>query len=479
MENSHGDTDLVVLGAGPGGYAAAFRAADLGLRVTLVERYPTLGGVCLNVGCIPSKTLLHAAKVLDDAASFAAHGIRFGPPEIDLDALRAWKNEVVTGLANGLVGLAERRKVRVVQGIGTFTSPSELRVEHSDGNSRETISFAKAIIAVGSRPVRLKLLPDDPRVLDSTGALRLDAVPPRLLIVGGGIIGAEMATIYAALGSRVTIVEMLDRIVGEADPDLVRPLAKRLGERCEAILIGAKVESAAATDEAISVVIRDSDGESRTLQFDAVLVSVGRRPNGGDIGADAAGVAVDDAGFIRVDERLTTNVPHILAIGDVTGNPMLAHRAAHQGKVAAEIAAGKKVAFDARAIPAVAYTDPEIAWVGITEQQAKASGVAIDKGVFPWSASARALGMARSEGLSKLLFDRTTKRLIGAGIVGAHAGDLISELTLAIEMGADADDIGLTIHPHPTLSETVGMAADMVAGTVVDLYIRPKKTTPT
>lgn len=460
------DCDLLVLGSGPGGYTAAFRAADLGLRVTLVERHASLGGVCLNVGCIPSKALLHAAGVVDAAAGLADHGIRFGKPEIDLDALRTWKDGVVTRLTDGLAQLAKRRKVRVVQGSGVFTSAHELRVADA---TPDTISFEKAIIAVGSRTVRLPFLPDDPRVLDSTSALQLASVPKSLLIVGGGIIGVEMATIYSALGSRVTIVEMLDQLVGEADTDLVRPLAKRLRERCEEIHLGAKVEAAEAADEGITVTIVDGKGERRETRFDAVLVAVGRRANGDRIDAGAAGVEVDDAGRIAVDAQLRTNVPHILAIGDVTGNPMLAHRAAHQGKVAAEVAAGHKVAFEPRAIPSVAYTDPEIAWVGLTESQARKEGIAVEKGVFPWAASGRALGQDRPEGATKLLFDAETKRLLGAGIVGTHAGDLIAEATLAIEMGADAVDIGLTVHPHPTLSETIAFAADIVAGTITDL----------
>jgi len=469
---SSADCDLLVLGAGPGGYTAAFRAADLGLRVALVERYPALGGVCLNVGCIPSKALLHAAGLIDDAAGFAAHGIRFGTPEIDIDALRAWKEKVVSRLSSGLGDLAKQRNVNVICGRGTFTATHTLHVE---GEKPVDLSFDKAIIAVGSRPTRLPFLPDDPRIVDSTGALRLAAIPPRLLIIGGGIIGAEMATIYAALGSRVTIVEMLDRLIAEADADLVRPLAKRLGARCEEILLGATVEAAEATQDALVVTLVDAAGERRSETYDAVLVAVGRQANGGAIGADAAGVHVDAQGVIPVDERLATNVPHIFAIGDVTGNPMLAHRAAHQGRVAAEVAAGEKVAFDVIAIPAVAYTDPEIAWVGLSEAQAKAQNIAIDKGVFPWTASGRALGQDRPEGLTKLLFDQKDRRLLGAGIVGPHAGDLIGEATLAIEMGADVFDIGLTIHAHPTLAETIGFAAEVAAGTVTDIYLRPKK----
>jgi dihydrolipoamide dehydrogenase len=469
------EPDLVVLGSGPGGYAAAFRAADLGLRVTLVERYATLGGVCLNVGCIPSKALLHTARVIDEAALAAEHGVRFGAPEIDLDVLRAWKDGVVAQLTRGLTDLARRREVRVVHGTGTFVSSTAIEVVAADGADPIRIPFAGAIIAVGSQPARLPMLPEDPRILDSTGALELASVPPRLLIIGGGIIGVEMATIYAALGSRVTIVEMLDRLVGEADADLVRPLAKRLATVCEEILIGARVEAAVAAEDAIVVTVIDAGGQRREVRADAVLVAVGRRPNGARIGAERAGIEVDAKGFIRVDEQLRTNVPHILAIGDVTGDPMLAHRASHQGKVAAEIVAGQKVAFDARAIPAVAYTDPEIAWVGLTEQQAAARGIEVDKGVFPWAASGRAIGMNRTEGFSKLLFDRATKRLLGAGIVGPHAGDLIAEATLAIEMGADATDIGLTVHPHPTLSETISMAAEVAEGTVVDLYLKPRR----
>ncbi len=467
--------DLLVLGSGPGGYSAAFRAADLGLRVALVERYATLGGVCLNVGCIPSKALLHTAKLIEDAEAAADHGLRFSAPEIDLDALRQWKDGVVARLTKGLGDMAKQRQVDVVRGTGRFTSSTELAVESTNGDGDTALTFRHAVIAVGSRPVRLPMLPDDPRVLDSTSALQLASIPPRLLIIGGGIIGVEMASVYAALGSRVTIVEMLDRIVAEADPDLVRPLAKRLGQSCEEILLGAKVESARADDANLVATIVDSSGNQRDLAADAILVAVGRRANGGEIGAAEAGVEVDDRGIIPVDEKLRTNIPHILAIGDVTGAPMLAHRASHQGKVAAEVVAGHKVAFDARAIPSVAYTDPEIAWVGLTETQARERGIAIEKGQFPWAASGRALGMGRSDGFSKLLFDAETKRIVGAGIVGAHAGDLIAEATLAIEMGADATDIGLTIHAHPTLSETVGMAAEVADGTVTDLYVKPKR----
>lgn len=465
------DCDLLVLGSGPGGYAAAFRAADLGLRVILVERYATLGGVCLNVGCIPSKALLHAAKVMDEAASFAEHGIRFGQPEVDLDKLRSWKDSVVSKLTDGLAQLAKRRKVQVVQGTGTFTGPHTLSI---DGGEKNQVSFDQAVIAAGSRPVRLPFLPDDDRILDSTSALQLASVPATMLIIGGGIIGVEMATIYSSLGSRVTIVEMLDRIVAEADADLVRPLAKRLGKQCEEILTGAKVEAAHASKKGIDVTIVTADGTKREARFDAVLVAVGRRANGAEVGADAAGVRVDERGVIAVDTQLRTNVPHIFAIGDITGNPMLAHRAAHQGKVAAEVAAGHKVKFDARAIPAVAYTDPEIAWVGLTEAQAKEEKIAVEKGVFPWAASGRAIGQGRTEGATKLLFDAKTKRLLGAGIVGPHAGDLISEATLAIEMGADATDISLTVHPHPTLSETLAFAAEIVDGSIVDL-LPPKR----
>ena len=467
------DCQLLVLGAGPGGYSAAFRAADLGLDVVLVERYPALGGVCLNVGCIPSKALLHTAAVIDEAAAMAAHGVRFGAPALDLDQLRAFKDGVVGKLTAGLAGMARQRKVRVLQGAGTFVSAHELEIA-SAGGSRH-VSFAQAIIAAGSQPVKLPGFPwDDPRVMDSTDALALKDIPKSLLVVGGGIIGLEMACVYAALGSAVTVVELADQLMPGADPDLVKPLAQRLGKRLAGIHLRTKVIEAKAQKNGIAVLF---DGESKpaTTLFDRVLVSVGRTPNGQRVGAAAAGVAVDARGYIKVDAQMRSNVPHIFAIGDIVGNPMLAHKATHEGHVAAEVAAGRKRAFEARVIPSVAYTDPEIAWVGLTEQQAQAQGLAIGVGKFPWAASGRAIGIDRTEGFTKLLFDETTHRIVGAGIVGPHAGDLIAELALAIEMGAEAADIALTIHPHPTLSESVGLAAEVYEGTVTDLYLPKRK----
>ena len=466
-------TDLVVLGAGPGGYTAAFRAADLGLRVVLVERDASLGGVCLNVGCIPSKALLHAAKVIADAREIAAHGISFGAPTIDLAALRGWKEKVVGQLTHGLKGLAKQRKVEVLTGEGRFTDAHTLTVTAADG-SAHTLRFTQAIIAAGSQPVRLPGLPyEDPRVIDSTGALALTDIPQRLLVIGGGIIGLEMATVYAELGAAVTVVELSDGLIPGADRDLVKPLEKRLKSLLSAIHLKTRVSKVTAAADAL-VVQFEGEAAPAEARFDKVLVAVGRRPNGALLDADKAGVAVDERGFIKVDHQMRTNQAHIFAIGDVVGNPMLAHKATHEGKVAAEVAAGHKAAFDARVIPSVAYTDPEIAWVGITETDALARGIEIEKAVFPWAASGRALSLGRAEGLTKLVFDKQDRRLIGAGIVGTAAGDLIAEATLAIEMSCDAEDIGLTIHPHPTLSETVAMAAEMFSGTITDLYV-PKK----
>ena len=459
--------DLVVLGAGPGGYTAAFRAADLGLRVALVDREPTLGGVCLNVGCIPSKALLHVAEVIEAARDLDEAGVAFGAPRLDLDKLRARKDAVVARLTGGLARLAEQRGVEVVQGTGRFADAHHLEVEAGDG--MRTLPFAHAIVGVGSEPVRLPSLPDDPRIMDSTGALELRDLPERLLVVGGGIIGLEMAAVYQALGSRVTIVELLDGLMAEADRDLVRPLEKRLRARCEAIHLGTRVVEAKATSGGIRVRLEGKDVPERPEPFDRVLVAVGRRPLGGAIGAERAGVRVDERGFIAVDRELRTNVGHLFAIGDVTGPPLLAHRASHQGKVAAEVIAGHAAAFDARAVPAVAYTDPEVAWTGLTEATAREQGIPVRKAVFPWSAHGRALGAGRPEGLTKLLFSAEDGRLVGAGIVGPHAGELIGETTLAIELGADAEDIALTVHPHPTLSETVAFAAEVAAGTVTDL----------
>ena len=465
-------TQLLVLGAGPGGYTAAFRAADLGREVTLVERWPVLGGVCLNVGCIPSKALLHAAKVVEDAAAMAPHGITFGKPRIDLDKLRTWKTSVVRRLTNGLRMLAKQRKVQVVQGTGRFIGPHLLEVTRDDGGS-ERIHFEQCIIAAGSEPMSLPFAPADPRIMDSSGALEIADVPPRLLVVGGGIIGLEMACVYEALGSKVSVVELTKQLMPGADADLVRPLEKRLRARYERILLGTKVTAMAAEKAGIRVSFEGPDAPAGEI-YDRVLIAVGRVPNGKSIGADAAGLAVNDRGFITVDRQMRTSVPHIFAIGDIVGQPMLAHKASHEAKVAAEVAAGQKRAFDARVIPSVAYTDPEVAWVGLTEADAKARGVAVAKGNFPWIASGRALSMAREEGFTKLLFDPDSHRLLGGGIVGPNAGELIAELALAIEMGADAADIALTIHPHPTLSESVGLSAEAFEGTLTDLYI-PRK----
>ena len=464
---------LVVLGSGPGGYTAAFRAADLGVDTVLIERYGALGGVCLNVGCIPSKALLHAAAVIDEAAAMAAHGVSFGKPKIDIAKLRDFKNKVVGQLTGGLASMAGQRKVRTVEGTGAFVSPNELEVQTKDGT--RLIRFEQAIIAAGSQSVKLPSFPwEDERIMDSTGALALTDVPKKLLVVGGGIIGLEMATVFSALGSEVTVVEFMDQLMPGADVDLVKPLAKRLASRLKGIHLKTKVTSAEATKNGIEVGY-EGDSIPATTLFDRVLVSVGRSPNGGKIGADKAGVAVTERGFIEVDTQMRTNVPHIFAIGDLVGQPMLAHKATHEAKVAAEAAAGQKSYFDARVIPSVAYTDPEIAWVGVTEREAKEKGLKIGVGKFPWAASGRALGMDRTEGFTKLLFDEKTHRVVGGGIVGVHAGDLISEVALAIEMGAEAADIGLTIHPHPTLGESVGMAAEVYEGTITDLYMPNKK----
>jgi dihydrolipoamide dehydrogenase len=466
--------EVLVLGAGPGGYTAAFRAADLGKQVVLVERYSSLGGVCLNVGCIPSKALLHIAKVLDETAGMAAHGVRFGAPELDLDKIRAWKDSVVKRLTRGLSGLARQRKVKVVQGVGRFVSPHRLEVENPRGKT--LISFDHAIIAAGSRSTEIPGFPHrEPRLMDSTAALALEEVPTRMLVIGGGIIGLEMATVYSALGSRISIVELSGGLVPGCDPDLVRPLQKRIQQRYESIRLNTKVTAIEVRDDGLSARMEGRGGETAGETYDRILMAVGRRPNGGLIGAENAGVRVNENGFIDVDRQLRTNVPHIYAIGDLVGQPMLAHKAVHEAKVAAEVIAGRKSSFDARVIPGVAYTDPEIAWAGITETEAKAKGLRYGKGVFPWAASGRSLGMGREEGITKLLFDEDSGRVLGAGIVGPHAGDLIAEAALAIEMGADAADIGLTIHPHPTLSETVGMAAEAFEGSLTDLYIPAKK----
>ena len=465
--------EVVVLGSGPGGYTAAFRTADLGKKVVLIERNPTLGGVCLNVGCIPSKALLHAAKVITEAEEMAGHGIAFDTPVVDLDKLRGWKDSVVKQLTGGLSGLAKGRKVQVVTGTGRFTGPNMIEVER-DG-AKTSVSFDQCIIAAGSEPVTLPFIPhDDPRVIDSTGALELDGIPERMLVLGGGIIGLEMACVYDALGTRITVVELMDQIIPGADKDIVKPLHKRIEGRYENILLKTRVTDVKAGDDGLTVTFEDEKGATTTDMFDRLLVAVGRRPNGKLIGAEAAGVAVDERGFIAVDSQQRTNVPHIFAIGDVVGQPMLAHKAVHEGKVAAEVAAGQNRHFDARVIPSVAYTDPEVAWVGVTEAQARAEGRKIGKGVFPWAASGRSLSLGRSEGITKVIFDEADDRVIGACIVGPNAGDLIAEVALAIEMGADAVDLGHTIHPHPTLSETVNFAAEMFEGTITDL-IPPKK----
>ncbi len=468
----HGE--VVVLGSGPGGYTAAFRAADLGKKVVLIEANPTLGGVCLNVGCIPSKALLHAAKVITEAEEMADHGISFAKPKIDIDSLRGWKDSVVKQLTSGLSGLAKGRKVQVVDGYGRFTGPNMIEVD-KDG-ATTTVSFDQCIIAAGSEPVTLPFIPhDDPRVIDSTGALELDGIPKRLLVLGGGIIGLEMACVYDALGSQVTIVELMDQIIPGADKDIVKPLHKRIEGRYENIFLKTKVTAIEAQKKGLKVAFEDAKGETTTDTFDKVLVAVGRRPNGLKIDAGKAGVAADERGFIAVDSQMRTGQAHIFAIGDVVGQPMLAHKAVHEGKVAAEVAAGQNRHFDARIIPSVAYTDPEVAWVGVTETEAKAKGMKVGKGSFPWAASGRSLSLGRSEGVTKLVFDPEDDRVIGAGIVGPNAGDLIAEVALAIEMGADAVDLAHTIHPHPTLSETVNFAAEMFEGTITDLMPPTKR----
>jgi dihydrolipoamide dehydrogenase len=462
---------LLVLGAGPGGYTAAFRAADLGLRVGLVERWPTLGGVCLNVGCIPSKALLHAAAVIEEAAAMAASGVTFGPPRIDLERLAGWKNRVVGRLTSGLSALAKQRKVEVVRGDAKFISPHRLQVSGEAGTM--IVGFDQAIVAVGSEPIPMPGAPSDPRIIDSTGALALAGLPQHLLVVGGGIIGLEMATVYRALGSKVTIVELAPGLIPGCDRDLVRPLEKRLRAHCEAIHTGTRVTAIEPGAPALTVRF-EGPGAPASQDFDRVLVAIGRRPNGRLIGAEAAGITVDERGFIPVDRQMRTNVPHIFAIGDVVGQPMLAHKATHEAKVAAEVAAGLKRAFDARVIPSVAYTDPEVAWVGLTESDAQAKGIKFGKGAFPWIASGRSLALGREDGFTKLLFDPQTHQVLGGGIVGTNAGELIAEVALAIEMGADAHDIGLTIHAHPTLAETVAFAAEAFEGTLTDLYL-PRK----
>ena len=461
--------ELLVLGGGPGGYTAAFRAADLGMSVVMVERWPTLGGVCLNVGCIPSKALLHAAKVISDSHEMAERGIGFGAPEIDIAKLRGWKDSVVQRLTSGLAGLARKRNVTVVSGHGRFAAQNQLQV-NGEGVAK-IISFEQAVIAAGSEPITLPFIPhQDPRVIDSTGALSLESMPKRLLVIGGGIIGLEMATVYRAFGAKVTVVELMDQIIPGVDKDIVAPLMKRIQTLYENIYLKAKVTKVEAGFDGLSAYFEGGKTPERDV-FDKILVAVGRRPNGKLIGVENAGIAIDERGFIPVDKQMRTNLPHIFAIGDIVGQPMLAHKATHEGKVAAETAAGKNSFFDAKVIPSVAYTDPEVAWAGLTENEAKARGIKYGKGVFPWAASGRSLSLGRDEGITKVLFDENSHQIIGCAIVGPNAGDLIAEAALAIEMGADADDIGLTIHPHPTLSETIGMAAEAFEGTITDLYM--------
>jgi len=460
--------DLLVLGAGPGGYSAAFRAADLGMKTVLVERYPTLGGVCLNVGCIPSKALLHVSSVTEEAQALAAHGITFGAPQINLDALRQWKSDVVGKLTGGLAMMAKARKVKVVQGVGRFVDPHHLEVLNG-ADERQLIRFSKAIIAAGSQAVQLPFIPEDPRIVDSTGALELRQIPKRMLVIGGGIIGLEMATVYATLGARIDVVEMLDGLMAGADRDLVKIWEKRNAKRFDKIMLKTRTVAVEARKEGIYVTFEGDKAPAAPECYDLVLVAVGRRPNGQNIGADLAGVTVDERGFIPVDKQQRTNVPHIYAIGDIVGQPMLAHKAVHEGHVAAEAADGQRSFMDARQIPSVAYTDPEVAWAGVTEEQARAQGLRFGKAVFPWAASGRAIANGRDEGSTKLLFDEETHRIIGGGIVGTHAGDLISEICLAIEMGCEAGDIGKTIHPHPTLGESIGMAAELYEGVCTDL----------
>jgi dihydrolipoamide dehydrogenase len=462
------ECDVLVLGAGPGGYSAAFRAADLGLAVVLVERYETLGGVCLNVGCIPSKALLHTAAVADEARGLAAHGVTFGPPTIDLDVLRGYKDKVVGKLTSGLAAMARARKVKVMTGNGQFAGPHHLTVT-AEGGAAQTVQFKSAIIAAGSQSVKLPFLPQDPRIVDSTGALQLAGLPKKMLLVGGGIIGLEMGTVYSSLGARLDVVEMLSGLMQGADRDLVKVWEKMNAARFDHMMLKTKTVAAEAREDGIWVSFEGENAPKDPQRYDLVLQAVGRAPNGNRLSADKAGVTVTDRGFIPVDAQMRTNVAHIYAIGDIVGQPMLAHKAVHEAHVAAEVIAGQKSYFDARVIPSVAYTDPEVAWVGVTEDEAKRDGIAVEKGLFPWAASGRAIANGRDEGFTKLLFDAQTHCIIGGGIVGTHAGDLISEVALAIEMGADAVDIGKTIHPHPTLSESIGMAAEVAEGSCTDL----------
>ena len=469
------ECEVLVLGAGPGGYSAAFRSADLGMKTVLVERYATLGGVCLNVGCIPSKALLHTALVMDEVASLPDHGIKYGPPEIDIDKLRAFKDGVIKKLTGGLAGMAKARKVEVVTGVGSFIDPHHLEVASAGGDKKVVVKFAKAIIAAGSQAVQLPFMPKDERIVDSTGALLLKSIAKRMLVVGGGIIGLEMATVYSTLGTRIDVVEMLDGLMPGADRDLVKVWEKMNAPRFGHVMLKTKTVGAKATKAGIEVSFEGEKAPKEAQLYDLVLVAVGRSPNGNKIGADKAGVAVTDRGFINVDRQMRTNVPHIFAIGDIVGQPMLAHKAVHEAHVAAEVAHGEPSSFDARQIPSVAYTDPEIAWAGKTEDQCKADGIKFGKAVFPWAASGRAIANGRDEGFTKLLFDEATHRVIGGGIVGTHAGDLISEVCLAVEMGCEPTDIGKTIHPHPTLGESIGMAAELFEGVCTDLPPQKKK----
>jgi dihydrolipoamide dehydrogenase len=469
IKNDQDQTELVVIGAGPGGYTAAFRASDLGLNVTLIEKHTNLGGVCLNVGCIPSKTLLHAAKIINDSKEAKTLGLNFGEPEIELEKMKDWKNQVVSGLTQGLQGLSKKRNINVIHGIASFTSANTVKI--TNGKGEQTLGFEQCIIAVGSNPATLPFLPDDPRIIDSTDALELSIIPNKMLIIGGGIIGLEMATIYASLGSSVSIVELTETLMPGTDRDLVKPLEKHLKKQCDHIYKSVEVSSATSTKKGIEISFKGK-GAPESAVYDSVLIAVGRVSNIGSIDPEEAGIQYDKNGFIQVDRQMRTNVPNIFAIGDIVGEPMLAHKASHEARVAAEVVSGMKTAMDSRCIPSVAYTDPEVAWVGLTEEDCIAQEIDFGKGVFPWAASGRSLSIARSEGLTKLLFDSTTKRILGGGIVGTNAGELIAEITLAIEMDCDVSDIALTIHPHPTLSETLALAAEAFEGTITDLYVK-------
>lgn len=472
MNESVLHAEVLVLGGGPGGYTAAFRAADLGKKVVLVERYPVLGGVCLNVGCIPSKALLHVAQIVHEVDEFSEHGLSYGKPKFDLDKIRGWKESVSKSLNDGLARLVKQRKITLVQGTGSFLSNQSIEVSSDEGN--KTVTFDQAIIAAGSHPTKIPVFPnDDPRLWDSTDALELREIPKKLLIVGGGIIGLEMATVFHALGSEISVVELMDQIIPGCDADLVRPLHRRIGKQYKNIWLETRVKSIESQKRGLKVSFEGTKAPDSAV-FDAVLVAVGRRPNGKLINAEAAGVTVDEAGFIPVDNQQRTNVPNIFAIGDIVGNPMLAHKATHEGKIAAEVISGMKAGFDALTIPSVAYTDPEVTWMGLTENEAKKQGVEYDKASFPWAASGRSLCLGRNEGVTKILCEKETGRILGAGMVGPNAGELIAEAVLALEMGADADDISLTIHPHPMLSETFGFAAEMINGTITDLYVKKK-----